>query len=103
MSINEWVKVREIVAARAAAAGFPGLLPCALGTDCRGKNRAQAFSKGGVPFYDPNFTEVVEVAEVSRRAKVTIGAARDARYTLSCRACTQWFHQREMWRDADEM
>lgn len=99
MSLNEWVKVRETIAARSEAAGFPGLLPCALGTDCRGRASAKSSTESGLPFHDPNFTEVVEVSEVSRRVRVVIGAAKNAQYTLACRACTQWFHAREMWRD----
>ncbi|MFE9456310.1 MULTISPECIES: hypothetical protein [Streptomyces] len=99
MSLNDWVKLRETIAVRAEAAGFPGLLPCALGGDCQGKDTAKAISENGVSFHDPHRTEVVEVDEVSRRAGVVISAAKNARLTLVCRACTQWFHRREMWRD----
>ena len=99
MSLNDWVKLRETVAAQTEAAGFPGLLPCVLTADCRGRDRAEAISDGGTPFYAPSFVEVVELSEVLRRANVRIASAKKARHTLVCRACVGWFHQREMWRD----
>jgi hypothetical protein len=99
VSLNDWAKLRETIAARAEAAGFPGLLPCALTADCRGRDRAEAISDSGTPLHAPSFVEVVEISEVLRRANVRIASVKKGRYTLACRACTQWFHQREMWRD----
>ncbi|MEU0585705.1 hypothetical protein [Streptomyces sp. NPDC006132] len=99
MSLNDIRKFRETIAARAEAKGFPGLLPCALGADCRAYESAARFSEKGTPLHAESSTEVVELREVLRRANVRIAADEKARFTIVCRACTQWFHQREMWRD----
>lgn len=99
MSLNLIAKLRETMTARAESAGFPGLLPCAMTTDCQAHNQAKEVTDSGTPFHNPDFAEPVEVSEVLRRAGVRIAVAKNTRHTIVCRACTQWFHQREMWRD----
>ncbi|WP_210637381.1 hypothetical protein [Streptomyces sp. GESEQ-13] len=99
MSLNDWVKLRETLAARTEAAGFPGLLPCAMGRDCRAYETADAHSKSGTPLHAADRTDVVEIREVLRRAGVRIALPGKPRNTVVCRVCTNWFHQREMWRD----
>ncbi|MFZ4203358.1 hypothetical protein ACOZE4_00570 [Streptomyces griseoincarnatus] len=103
MSLNDWVKLRESLAERAEAAGFPGLLPCAMGRDCRAYDTADAHSKSGTPLHAEANTDVVEISEVRRRAAVQITLPGKPRNTVVCRACVSWFHQREMWRDTEDL
>lgn len=73
----------ESVAAKAAAAGFPGLLPCLVG-ECR--------NGGTIRYHAPDDVDVVEPQLVRERCGVRIPAAKKSGLSLACKGCQSALH-----------